>query len=183
MLRVEKEEKVALLHEAFAGSEVVIITHQQGLSVGETTALRRKVREANCGFRVTKNRLARIALEGTAFEPLSDMFTGPTAVVFSNDPVAAAKVVFDFAKTNQKVSIVGGALGAQILDPAGVEALTKLPSLEELRARLVGVLQQPAAKVVGVLEAPAGKLARVINTPPQNLVGVFKAYAATGEAA
>lgn len=183
MLRVEKEEKVALLHEAFAGSEVVIITHQQGMSVGETTALRRKVREANCGFRVTKNRLARIALEGTAFKPLSDMFTGPTAVVYSKDPVAAAKVITDYAKTNQKVSIVGAGLGAQVLNPEGVEALTKLPSLEELRAKIVGVLQQPAAKLVGVMDAPASKLVRVINTPPQNLVGVFKAYAATGEAA
>lgn len=163
MDRAQKEEKVAVLHEAFLGAGLVVILHQAGLSVKESTALRGQVRKAGAGFRVTKNRLARIALKGTQFEGLADLFTGPTAIAYSEDPVAAAKVIADYAKGNDKVAIVGGGLGAQVLDRAGVEALAKLPSLDELRGRLLGMIQTPATRVAGVLQAPAGQLARVFN--------------------
>lgn len=163
MDRAQKEAKVAELHEAFQGAGLVVILHQSGLSVKESTALRGKVREAGAGFRVTKNRLARIALKGTQFEGLADLFTGPTAVAYSEDPVAAAKVIADYAKGNDKVTIVGGGLGSQILDSAGVDALAKLPSLDELRGKLVGMIQTPATRIAGVLQAPAGQLARVFN--------------------
>ena len=116
---------------------------------------------------MTKNRLARIALKGTEFEHIADSFVGPTAIAVSDDPVAAAKVAVDYAKTNDKLQIIGGALGGQVLDKNGVEALAKLPSLDELRGRLVGVIQAPAQKVAAVLQAPGGQLARVFNAYAQ----------------
>lgn len=172
MDRAQKEEKVASLHDAFKSAAMVVVAHQNGMSVAESTELRRSMYSAGASFRVTKNRLARIALKGTRYEGLADMFTGPTAVAFSEDPVAAAKVAVDYAKKNDRLIIVGGSLGDQKLDTAGVEALAKLPSLDELRARLVGMIQTPATRVAGVLQAPAGQLARV-----------FGAYARKDEAA
>ena len=121
------------------------------------------MREAGAGFKVSKNRLTRLALEGTKFQALQPLMTGPTALAFSEDPVAAAKVCVEFAKQNEKLTIIGGALGEQLLDVNGVKALAKLPSLDELRGKLVGLLQAPATKVAGVLQAPAGQLARVIS--------------------
>lgn len=168
MERSRKEELVAELHETFSSSSLVVVTQQQGLTVAEASDLRQKMRDAGAGFKVTKNRLAKIALKGTQFELLDDVFTGPTGIAFSSDPVAAAKVAVDYKKDNEKFSIVGGSLDGQGLDAAQVEALAKLPSLDELRGKLVGLLQAPAGKVVGVLQAPAGQLARV-----------FSAYAAT----
>lgn len=172
MDRAKKEELVAELNGTFADSTLVVVTHQTGLTVAESTDLRARMREAGAGFKVTKNRLAKLALTGTTYEGISDLFEGPTAIAYSTDPVAAARVAVNFAKENEKLVIVGGAMGENRLDEAGVKALASLPSLDELRARLVGMLNTPATRVAGVLQAPAGQLARV-----------FSAYAGKGEAA
>jgi large subunit ribosomal protein L10 len=161
--RAQKEAAVAGLNQTFGQVNLVIVTQQSGLTVHESMTLRRKVREAGAGFKVTKNRLTRLALEGTKFQALQSLMTGPTALAFSEDPVAAAKVCVEFAKQNEKLTIIGGALGEQLLDVNGVQALAKLPSLDELRGSLVGLLQAPATKVAGVLQAPAGQLARVMS--------------------
>jgi large subunit ribosomal protein L10 len=160
--RAQKQEKVDALHRSFSDAAMVVVAHQNGLTVGESTDLRRQMLAAGATFRVTKNRLARIALKGTRFEDLSDLFTGPTAVAFSSDPVAAAKVAVDYAKRNEKLVIVGGGLGRQPLDQRGVESLATLPSLDELRARLLGMLKTPATRIAGVLQAPGAQIARVI---------------------
>src|SRR5690242_13058618 len=133
------------------------------MTVEEVTDLRRQMRAAGANFKVTKNRLARLALAGTKFEQLSPIFTGPTAIAFSRDPVAAAKVAVEFANKNDKLRIVGGSLGAQQLDAEGVKSLATMPSLDELRGKLVGLLQAPAGRIVGVLQAPGGQLARVLS--------------------
>lgn len=151
------------MRQAFEGTTLLVVTHQNGLTVQETTALRRQMREEGASFRITKNRLAKIALKGTKFEPLNELFNGPTAVAVSADPVAAARIAVDFAKKNDKLTIVGGALGDKQLDVNGVVELARLPSLDELRGKLVGLLQAPAGKIVGVLQAPAGQLARVFG--------------------
>ena len=163
MDRSRKEDLVAELQQTLATTNLLVVTHQNGLSVEETTALRLQMREAGAGFKVTKNRLAKIALKDTQFEPLSDMFNGPTAIAVSEDPVAAARVVVNYAKDNDKLTVVGGALGDKALDVDAVIALAKLPSLDELRGKLVGLLQAPAGKIVGVLQAPGGQLARVFG--------------------
>ena len=183
MERAQKEEKITALHEGLLSAETVIVTHAHGLTVAESTDLRRKVREAGAVFRVTKNRLARRALKGTAYEHLDGMFTGPTAVAYGIDPVAVAKVMVDYAKRSDKLSVVGGGLGGQTMTSDAVEALTKLPPIEDLRAKILGMLQTPASRLVGVLGAPAGQLARVIAAPPGQVVNVLKAYSQTGEAA
>ncbi|MBL4721068.1 MAG: 50S ribosomal protein L10 [Alphaproteobacteria bacterium] len=163
MDRSRKEELVAEIQQTLEGATLLVVTHQNGLTVQETTALRHQMREAGAGFKVTKNRLAKIALKDTQFEPLSDLFSGPTAIAVSEDPVAAARVAVDFAKDNDKLTIVGGALGDKVLDVDAVMALAKLPSLDALRGKLVGLLQAPASKIVGVLQAPGGQLARVFG--------------------
>lgn len=163
MDRAQKEATVAGLNQTLGEVNLVVVTQQSGLTVYESMMLRRKVREAGAGFKVTKNRLTRLALEGTKFQALQSLMTGPTALAFSEDPVAAAKVCVEFAKQNEKLTIIGGALGEQLLDVNGVQALAKLPSLDELRAKLVGLVQAPATKVAGVLQAPAGQLARVFS--------------------
>jgi len=161
--RSKKEELVASLHHALADTECVVITHQTGLSVAEVTELRRQMRAAGASFKVTKNRLARIALTGTKFEQLSKLFTGPTAIAYSQDPVAAAKVAVEFANKNDKLTIVGGSLGEQQLDAAGVKSLATMPSLDQLRAKLLGMLQTPATRIASVLQAPGGQVARVLG--------------------
>jgi large subunit ribosomal protein L10 len=161
--RAEKQELVAELNEVFRGTSVVVVTHYTGLNVAAMTELRRKMKDAGAGFKVTKNRLARLALDGTDYGSLADMLTGPTAIAFSDDPVAAPKTVVDFAKTHENLVILGGAMGTSELDADGVKALASLPSLDELRGKLVGLLQAPATKVAGVLQAPAGQLARVLQ--------------------
>ena len=163
MDRSRKEALVAELHQTFEDTNLVVVTQQSGLTVQEVTALRSEMREEGASFRVTKNRLAKIALQGTKFEPLTDTFTGPTAIAVSEDPVAAAKVAVEFANKNEKLTIVGGALGEKVLDVDDVKALARLPSLDELRGKIVGLLQAPAGKIVGVLNAPAGQLARVFS--------------------
>jgi large subunit ribosomal protein L10 len=161
--RSEKAEAIAELNQTFKDATLVVITRQSGLTVQEVTDLRRKVRAAGASYKVAKNRLTLRALEGTAFTALGPLFRGPTAIAYSKDPVAAAKVVSAFAKDNEKLTIVGGALGENTLDVAGVQALATLPSLDALRAKILGLLQAPATKVAGVLQAPAGQVARVFS--------------------
>lgn len=172
MNRTEKQELISSLHEALGGTSIMVVAHYTGLTVKEMTALRGRVREAGASFKVTKNRLTRLALKDTKFEGLGDLFTGPTAVAYSKDPVAAAKAMVDFNKTNEKLVILGGALDKQRLDTEGVKALASLPSLDTLRAKIVGMIQTPATRIAGVLQAPAGQVARVVG-----------AYAKKGEAA
>ena len=163
MDRAQKQQLVTTLQQDLAGSACIVVTHQTGMSVAEATQLRRQMREAGAGYRVTKNRLAKRALEGTEFSALVPLFSGPTAVAYSRDPIAAAKAVVAFANRNNKLSIVGGGLPGQALDAAGVQALATLPSLDELRGKIIGLIQAPATKLAGLLQAPAGQLARVLS--------------------
>jgi large subunit ribosomal protein L10 len=170
--RARKEELVTELNQSFAEAALVVVTQQTGLTVSESTELRSQMREAGAGYKVTKNRLAKLALAGTPYEPITDLFSGPTAIAYSADPVAAARVAVNFAKENDKLTVVGGAMGDTLLDENAVKALASLPSLDELRGKLVGLLNAPATKVAGVLQAPAGQMARVMG-----------AYASRDEAA
>ena len=163
MDRAQKSEQVAALKQTFSETSVVVVTRNLGLTVAQSTDLRTRMRDAGASFRVAKNRLALIALEGTTYAPISEMLTGPTALATSPDPVAAAKVAVDFAKTNDRLEIVGGAMGDTLLDVNGVKALAALPSLDELRATIVGLIQAPATKIAQVVNAPAAKLARVFG--------------------
>jgi large subunit ribosomal protein L10 len=169
--RTEKREFVAGLHQQLAATSMIVVTHNTGLTVSEATDLRRRMRAAGVTFKVAKNRLAHLALEGTPFDGLKPMLKGPTALAWSTDAVAAAKATVEFARTNEKLVLIGGALGAQTLDAAGVRALAELPSLDELRGRIVGMIATPATRVAGVLQGSAGQLARV-----------FGAFAKKGEA-
>jgi large subunit ribosomal protein L10 len=160
--RTQKQKLVETLQQDLVDTACVVVTHQSGLSVAEVTQLRRQVRGAGASYRVTKNRLARRALAGTPFEPLSPLFTGPTAIAFSRDPVAAAKVVVEYANRNDKLTIVGGGLAGQQIDAAGIRELASLPSLDELRGKLIGLIQAPATRLARVLQAPAAQVARVL---------------------
>lgn len=172
MDRAQKAEQVEVLNGYIASAGTVIVTHYSGMTVAEMSSLRAQMREAGAAFKVVKNRLVKRALEGTPMTQLSDFLTGPTAIAFSEDPVAPARVVVKYAKDNEKLVILGGMMGETVLDPSGVKALADLPSLDELRAKIAGMVNQPATKVAQVLQAPAGQLARV-----------FGAYADKGEAA
>lgn len=163
MDRQGKKELVAELHEAFNSSGVVVVTHPKGLSVEESQALRRQVGEVGASFKVTKNRLAKIALKDTPYAHLADHFVGESAIAYSQDPLAAAKAIEGYAKTNKKITIAGGGLGERPLSDKDVVALANLPSLDELRGKIIGVLQAPASKLVGVFGAPGGQIARVIK--------------------
>lgn len=167
MDRSQKADLVAELKQVFAETSVVVITRNLGLSVAQSTDLRLRMRDAGAQFKVAKNRLALIALDGTRYQPIGDLLKGPTAIATSLDPVAAAKVAVDFAKTTDKFEVLGGAMGDTVLDVNGIKALAELPSLDELRATLVGLVQ-----------APASKIARTINEPGAMLARVFGAYAA-----
>ena len=162
MNRTEKENLVASLKDLFDGSNLMVVTHQSGLSVAESTDLRRQMGEAGASFKVTKNRLTRLALEGTKFADLAPLFSGPTAIATSKDPIAAAKVAVKYAKDNEKLVITGGVLDGKTLDVDGIKALASLPSLDELRGKLVGMLSTPATRIACVLSAPGGQVARVI---------------------
>jgi large subunit ribosomal protein L10 len=159
--RIEKREFVAELSTVFAETSMVVVTRNAGMTVADVTELRRKMRLAGASFKVAKNRLALLALDGTRFDGLRPMMKGPTAIAWSKDPVAVAKAAVEFAKTNDKFVLLGGSLGTQVLDVSGVKALAELPSLDTLRAKLLGMLNTPATRVAGVLQAPAGQLARV----------------------
>jgi large subunit ribosomal protein L10 len=161
--RTEKRAFVDELHQALSATSMVVVTRNAGLTVAQATDLRRKMRASGATFKVTKNRLTTLALEGTRFDGIKPMLTGPTALAWCSDPVAVAKTAVEFAKTNDKFVLIGGALGAQTLDADGVKALAELPSLDELRARLVGMISTPATRIAGVLQAPAGQLARVFG--------------------
>lgn len=162
MDRAKKKQLIDSLHAALADTQVVVLTHQTGMTVEEVTDLRRQMRAAGANFRVTKNKLAQRSLEGTPFVGLKALFKGPSAIAFSRDPVAAAKVAVAYAEKNDKLKLVAGALGDRALDIAAIKALASLPSLDQLRGKIVGLLQAPATKIAGVLQAPAGQLARVV---------------------
>jgi len=160
--REQKQELITSLNALLAQQVTVVVTHNQGLTVAETQELRKRIRAAGAGFKVAKNRLARRALAGTKFEGLADLLKGPTGIAFSKDPVAAAKVCSKFAKDNKKLVILGGSLDGQTMDQAGIDNLATMPSLDELRAKLVGMIQTPATRIAGVLAAPGGQIARVL---------------------
>jgi large subunit ribosomal protein L10 len=161
--RAEKSEVVTGLNQVFKNTGIVVVARYSGLTVADMTALRARMREAGARVRVAKNRLVKRALEGTDVGHIADLFSGPTVIAHSRDPVAAAKVAVEFAKTNGNLVILGGAFGRTNLDPDGVKALAALPSLDELRAKLVGLVASPARRVAQVVAAPAAQVARVIG--------------------
>jgi large subunit ribosomal protein L10 len=161
--RTEKREFVASLATVFAETSFVLVAQNKGLTVADVSELRRRMRAAGASYKVAKNRLATLALEGTRFDGVKPLLKGPTALAWSTDPVAVAKTAVEFAKTNDKFVVLGGALGTQTLDATGVKALAELPSLETLRAQLVGLIQTPATRIAGVLQAPGGQVARVLS--------------------
>ncbi|MFP6729874.1 MAG: 50S ribosomal protein L10 [Alphaproteobacteria bacterium] len=163
MLRNEKVQIIADLHDIFANAGLVVVTHQNGLTVSEATELRRRMSESNATYRVVKNRLTQRAIGDTPYESLSDLFKGQTAIAYSDDPVAAARVAVAYAESNDKLEILGGGMGELVLDVNGVKALASLPSLDELRGKIVGMLNTPATRIAGVLAAPAGQLARLLS--------------------
>ena len=163
MDRSQKADAVAELSEVFNEVAVVVVTRNLGMSVAQSTALRTKMRDTGATYKVAKNRLAKLALNDTPYTGLDEFLSGPTGLAWSTDPVAAAKAAVDFAKTNDKLEIVGGSMGSQVLDAEGVKALASMPSLDELRAKLIGLVNAPATKVVQLVNAPASKLARVFG--------------------
>jgi large subunit ribosomal protein L10 len=171
MERAAKQELVTELKGVFKTANTVVVAHYAGLTVAQMQALRRQAKQAGTSVKVAKNRLAKIALEGTDVASIGALLKGPTLIAYSGDPVAASKVAVDFAKGHDKFVILGGAMGKTALDPDGVKALAALPSLDELRAKIVGLIQAPATKIAQVINAPAAKVARVV-----------KAYADKGQA-
>lgn len=163
MERAEKKELVATFGEAAKAAGVIVVAHNKGLTANQVLDLRNKMAAAGATIKVVKNRLAKIALEGTDASGIANLFEGPTMVAYGSDPVAAPKVIADFAKGNDKFVVLGGALGKSVMDANGVKALAELPSLDQLRGKLIGLVQAPATKIAGVLAAPAGQLARVFN--------------------
>ena len=163
MDRAQKAEAVAELNRTFSEVGVVVVTRNLGMTVAQSTQLRNRMRDAGATYKVSKNKLAAIALKGTNYESIGDMLTGPVGLATSPDPVAAAKVAVDFAKTNDKFEIVGGAMGATPLDVAGVQSLATMPSLDELRAKIVGLIVAPATKLATITQAPAAQIARVLS--------------------
>jgi large subunit ribosomal protein L10 len=170
--RAAKKELVTTLNGVFKNTNVVVVAHYSGLTVPQMQNLRKQMKQAGASVKVAKNRLAKIALQGTDAAAIVPLLKGPTLIAYSGDPVAAPKVASDFAKTNDKLVILGGVMGKTALDANGVKALASLPSLDELRAKLVGLIQAPATKIAQVINAPAAKVARVVQ-----------AYASKGEAA
>ena len=165
MTRERKQEEIATLKETLEGSEIVVLTHNKGLDAKSITDLRLKMRENEVGFKIVKNTLAKIAVQGTRYEQIADMFAGPVGMATAKDPVSAAKVANEFAKKNDSLVVLGGAYGDMLLDEAAVKQLASLPSLDELRS-----------KIIGLVQAPAQKIAQITQIPAQQLVGVTKAY-------
>ena len=163
MDRAEKKELVATLNQVFSTTGVIVVAHNKGLTVNQVNDLRGRMAKAGVTVKVAKNRLAKLALEGTDAAGIKGLFTGPTMVAYAKDPVSAPKIAMEFAKGNDKFVVLGGALGKTVLDPASVKALAELPSLDQLRAKLIGMIQTPATRIAGVLQAPGGQLARVLN--------------------
>ena len=163
MERAAKQEQVAELKGVFQTTNSVVVAHYAGLSVAEMQILRRQARQTGTTVKVAKNRLAKIALEGTDVASIGPLMKGPTLIAYSDDPIGASKVAVEFAKGHEKFVILGGAMGKTALDPNGVKALASLPSLDELRAKIVGLIQAPATKIAQVINAPATKVARVVQ--------------------
>ncbi len=163
MDRAAKTELVSRLGNIFKSTKVVVVAHYSGLTVAQMQRLRRQMKQAGASVEVAKNRLAKIALEGSEVASIAPLLKGPTLIAFSGDPVSAPKVAVDFAKTNERFVILGGAMGTTALDPNGVKALAALPSLDELRAKIVGLIQAPATKIAQVITAPGAKVARVVQ--------------------
>ncbi len=157
MNREEKAQLLSELNELFNNSEVVVVSHYKGLTVAEVSELRDNIRKAGAGFKVTKNRITRLALKGTKFEGLIDLFKGPTAIAFASDPVSACKACVEFAKTNEKLLIVGGAMGTGVISIDEIKKLASIPSMDELRAKIIGLLQAPAAQLARVTKAYSEK--------------------------
>ena len=172
MDRAEKKAAIATLNGVFKATNVVVVAHYSGLTVAQMQTLRRQMTQAGGAVKVAKNRLAKIALDGTEVASIAPLLKGPTLIALSNDPVAAPKVAVDFARTNERFVILGGAMGKTALNPDGIKALAAVPSLDELRAKMVGLIQAPATKLARLLNTPAGQLARVVQ-----------AYASKSEAA
>ena len=163
MDRAEKKEAVAELTEVFKTTSVVVVAHYSGMTVAQMQNLRKQMRAAGAKVQVAKNRLVKIALESSDVAPIGSLLKGPTLIAYSDDPVAAPKVAVAFAKENDKLVILGGAMGKTSLNPDGVKSLATLPSLDELRAKIVGLVQAPATKLAQLANAPAAKLARVFG--------------------
>lgn len=163
MDRAQKAESVESLKSVFAGAGMMVVGHYSGLTVAELTVLRNRLRTEGGALKVVKNRLVKLAIDGTPKASASDLFKGPTAIAYSADPIAAARVAVAYAKEKEQFVILGGLFGDQLLDKQGVQAIATLPSLDELRGKIVGLLQAPATKIAGVLAAPGGQLARVLN--------------------
>jgi large subunit ribosomal protein L10 len=163
MDRTQKAETVKSLNGLFADAGAVVVAHYTGMTVAQMGDLRLRLRKAGASFRVAKNRLAVRAVEGTQANGIADLFKGPTGIAYSKDPVAAPKVLVAYAKENAKLKILGGIAVGSVLNPEGIRALAELPSLDQLRAKIIGLLQAPATKIAGVLQAPAGQLARVLS--------------------
>jgi large subunit ribosomal protein L10 len=161
--RSEKESLVSSLREDLQKSGLVVVTRQVGLTVGEVSDLRQKMRDSGAAYKVVKNTLARLIVADTPYASLTEFLSGPTALAFSQDPVAAAKVAVKFSETNDKLEVVGGSLGSQVLNKQAVQALAKLPSIDELRGMLIGVISAPASKIARVIQAPASQIARVCS--------------------
>jgi large subunit ribosomal protein L10 len=161
--RAEKREVVTALHDVFAKTGVVVVAHYAGLTVAQMTKLRSEMRSAGGKVKVAKNRLVKLALEGTDAKGIADLLKGPTCLAFSADPIAAPKIAVKFAKANEKFVILGGSMGATVLDAKGVNSLADLPSLDELRGKLIGLLQAPASKIARTLNEPGAQLARVFG--------------------
>ena len=157
MNREEKKQLLSDLNELFNASELVVVSHYKGLTVAEVSELRNNIRKAGAGFRVTKNRIAKLALKGTKFEGLTELFNGPTAIAFANDPISACKACVEFAKTNEKLVVIGGAMGTGVLSIDEINRLAAIPSMDELRAKLIGLLQAPAAQLARVTKAYSEK--------------------------
>jgi len=161
--RSQKHELVSSLRQMLDESQLVIVAQQSGLTVSQVTTLRSQMREAGASYKVAKNTLVRLAVAGTKNEELTSLLSGPTALAYSKDPVAAAKVAMKFANDNDKLKVVGGVLNGKFMTDKEIDALSKLPSLDELRAKILSVIQTPATRIAGVLQAPAGQLARVFS--------------------
>lgn len=163
MDRSEKEQLVSTLRDGLLESSLVVVSHQTGLTVAQVSDLRRQMREAGAQFKVAKNTLARLAVAGTENEGITSLLSGPTTLAYSKDPVAAAKISVKFANDNDKFNVVGGILNGKVLGPKDIETLSKLPSIDELRAKIIGIISTPATRVAGIVQAPAGQLARVFS--------------------
>ncbi len=157
---MNREEKADLLNELnalFNGAEVIVVSHYKGLTVKEVSELRNNIRKVGASFRVTKNRITRLALKGTKFEALTDLFKGPTAIAFANDPISACKACVEFAKTNEKLVLVGGAMGDGVISLDEIKRLATIPSMDELRAKIIGLLQAPGSQLARVTKAYSEK--------------------------